>query len=150
MEGWSGGWKPAVDQRAEIEKEEEFDDWMKRVGYEHNQTMGNPDGYHAEIWVKLKEDGHEAAWIVVLSDGFTTTDISVMGHLDLADLMSHLGPGFTASCLDGHELGHLWGEQAAFRKHREKAQEFMMRVIKQHEEPCDCADCIAGRAARSN
>ena len=40
--------------------------------------------------------------------------------------------------------------QAAFRKHREKAQEFMMRVIKQHEEPCDCADCIAGRAARSN
>ena len=145
MEGWSGGWKPAVDQRPDMEENEEYDDWMDRVGYEHTQTMGNPDGYHAEIWVKLKEGGYEAAWIVVLSDGNTTSDIKVEGLLNLADLMSHLGAGFTASCLDGLELSQMWNDRSEFRKQREKAQEVMMNAIKQHEDPCDCSACITGR-----
>ena len=144
VKGWSdGGWKEAVDNRGMPKDDEVYDDYMKRVGYEHTQTMGNPNGYHAETWTKLSKNSHEADWIVILSDGNTTIDIMVTGYMNLADLMSHLGPGFTASCLDGEELSAIWAERAAFRDARDKAKSKMMDTIKKHQEPCDHPECIA-------
>lgn len=145
---WNGDTK---DPRPEKPEDEDYEKWMQGLGYEVVQEFGNPDGYSYELW-SLKG---KAEWMVVITDGKECEDVSVRGFRNLADIMSHLGPGATASVMDGEELGMIWAERSEFREQRAAALKHMQGFAEHvgaqlgnaMAQGCQCEKCIAERAA---
>jgi hypothetical protein len=145
MIGWDKrDWVEEVtDPRDQGDPEGAYEKYMEANKFSLLHQMGDPDGYGYELWGK----SNEKCWIVALSDGNSVEEVLVIGYPNLADIMSHLGPGAIAAVLDGEEMGQLWLERKEHRENmqalRGKAEQMLNQVF--NNGPCDCPRCTERR-----
>ena len=86
-----------IDPREDRNPGEEWEDWMRRVGFSLVQSYGKEDGLGAALWRSSKT---KSLWIVNIRIGPDPTDVVVSQMTCLMNLLAHIAPAMSMSSFD--------------------------------------------------